>query len=148
LINKFSAFYGQLLFVDEQIKILIVEDSPTQAAVIAELVRQVGYDPAVYNDVKAGIQQILAKEQPRLVLLDLKLLDSKGKQVADGFQLCREIKRSPGKPPVIVITAEGEEEACEWALLQGADAFLQKPFAATDLTSAIAAVLSHSTKEG
>lgn len=126
------------------IKILIVEDSPTQAAVLAELVRQIGYTPVVYTDVRIGIQQILAKEQPGLVLLDLRLLDSKGNQVADGFQICKEIKRSPQRPPVIVVTAEGDDEACEWAILQGADAFLQKPFAAKDLTEVIAEVLKGS----
>ena len=122
-------------------KILIIEDSPTQAAVIAELVRQVGYQPVVYTEIRSGIQQILAREQPNLVLLDLKLLDVRGKPMADGFQICREIKRSPWKPPVIVVSSESKEEAAEWAILQGADAFLQKPFAVGDLTEVIREVL-------
>ena len=127
--------------MESSIRILIIEDSPTQAAVIAELVRQVGYQPVVYTEVHTGIQSILDREKPGLVLLDLRLLDPKGKPMADGFQLCREIKRSALKVPVVVVTAEGDDEACEWAMLQGADAFLQKPFKATDLTSVIAEVL-------
>ena len=128
-------------FVDKPIKILIIEDSPTQAAVLGELVRQIGYTPAVYTDVRGGVQQILAKEEPALVLLDLRLLDARGNPMADGFQVCREIKRSAQKPAVVVVSAEGDDEACEWAILQGADAFLQKPFAAKDLTEVIADVL-------
>ena len=122
-------------------RVLIIEDSPSQAAVIADVVRQAGHEPFIYTDISDGISQILASEQPELVLLDLRLLDAEGNQVADGFQLCREIKRSPRKPPVVVISAEGGDEACEWALLQGADAFLQKPFAVDDLKGVIDQVL-------
>src|SRR5882672_5532494 len=113
-------------------RVLIVEDSPSQSAIIADVVRQAGHQPVVYNTLPTGISQILLKEQPGLVLLDLRLMDEDGNQVADGFQICREIKKSPLHPPVVVITAEGEDEACEWALLQGADAFLQKPFASDE----------------
>lgn len=123
------------------LKVLIVEDSPAQAAVIVEIVRQLGFSPAVYNELPRGITQVLALEQPALVLLDLRLLDFNGRPIADGFQICREIKRSPYNTPVVVISAEGEEDACEWALLQGADAYLQKPFAAGDLTQVIGELL-------
>lgn len=122
-------------------KVLVIEDSPSQAAVIADLVRQAGHTAVVYNEIRIGISQIIAKEQPQLVLLDLKLLDADGNPVADGFQLCKEIKRSPLKPIVIVVSAEGDEQACEWALLQGADGFLQKPFAAQDLTDVLTQLL-------
>jgi len=122
-------------------KVLIVEDSLSQSAILADIVRQAGHKPVVYNSLPTGITQILLKEQPNLVLLDLKLADADGVQIADGFQLCREIKKSPLKPPVIVITAEDDDEAAEWALLQGADAFLQKPFNLTDLTSILDDIL-------
>lgn len=123
-------------------KILVIEDSPTQAAVIADIVRQAGHEPVVYSELTIGISQILAKEVPRIVLLDLKLLDREGNPAADGFQLCGEIKRSTLKPTVIVISAEGDDEACEWAILQGADGYLQKPFVAKDLLAAIASALA------
>lgn len=122
-------------------KILIVEDSPSQAAIIATVVKQAGHSPAVYSQLPAGITQIINLEQPDLVLLDLRLLDSEGRAMADGFQICREIKRSPRNIPVIVVSAEGDEDACEWAILQGADAYLQKPFAVEDLTSLMTQVL-------
>ena len=125
----------------KEMKVLVIEDSPSQAAVIADIVRQAGHTSIVYTELTVGISQILAKEQPNLVLLDLNLLNEDGEPVADGFQLCREIKRSPLKPAVIVVSAQGDDEACEWALLQGADGYLQKPFAAKDLTQVISDVL-------
>jgi len=123
-------------------KILIVEDSPSQAAIIATVVKQAGHKAVIYSQLPMGITQILSLEQPDLVLLDLRLLDSEGKPIADGFQLCREIKRSSNSVPVIVVSAEGDEEACEWAVFQGADAYLQKPFAVEDLTALVEQVLS------
>ncbi len=122
-------------------KVLIVEDSPSQAAIIAAVVKQAGHVPAVYSQLPQGIVQILTTESPDIVLLDLRLLDSEGNPMADGFQVCREIKRSSKGIPVIVISAEGDEEACEWAIMQGADAYLQKPFAVDDLTAILSQVL-------
>ncbi len=122
-------------------KVLIVEDSPSQAAIIATVVKQAGHTAAVYSQLPMGITQILTVEQPDLVLLDLRLLDQEGRPVADGFQLCREIKRNSKGVPVIVVSAEGDDEACEWAILQGADAYLQKPFAVEDLTALMKQVL-------
>ena len=43
---------------------------------------------------------------------------------------------------MIVISAEGDDDACEWAILQGADAYLQKPFAPEDLNEVLNEVLS------
>jgi FixJ family two-component response regulator len=43
--------------------------------------------------------------------------------------------------PVVVISSKGDEESAEWAILQGADAFLQKPFAVEDLLAVLAQVL-------
>lgn len=126
--------------VPKQARILIIEDSVAQAAVIADIVRQAGHLPIVYHEVSAGIRAILQREEPQIVLLDLRLLDADGNQVADGFQICREIKRSEDMP-VIVVSAEGDDDACEWAILQGADGFLQKPFDPEDLLSVIRQVL-------
>ncbi len=122
-------------------RVLIIEDSRSQSAILADVVRQAGHTPVVYNSLPVGITQILFKEQPEVVLLDLKLANEDGVQIADGFQLCREIKKSSLNPSVVVITAEDDEEACQWALLQGADAFLQKPFKLDDLTTILSDIL-------
>ena len=123
-------------------KVLIVEDSVSQAAVIADVVRKAGHDPVVVNDVSRGIAQIMRPINPALVLLDLVLLGPDGKPQADGFQLCREIKRvSKGKVKVVVVSSKGDQESTEWAILQGADGFLQKPFVVEDLVAVMTDVL-------
>jgi DNA-binding response OmpR family regulator len=123
-------------------KVLIVEDSPAQAAVMAELVESAGHEAVQCSDLSRGVAQVISSISPALVLLDLVLLDRDGKPLADGFQVCREIKRvSKNKIGVVVVSAKGDEESAEWAILQGADAFLQKPFAVPDLLAVMQQVL-------
>lgn len=127
--------------MDRQKTVLIIEDSKTQAAVISDIVARIGFVPKVVNQVTTAVPQILAAVRPLLVLLDLRLLDEHGKIAADGFQICREIKRAEQNLPVVIVSSESDDDACEWAIMQGADAFLQKPFVAEDLKQVITEVL-------
>ena len=111
-------------------KVLIVEDSPAQAAIISEIVKEAGHDAMVCKEFTKGVLPMLSPIQPDLVLLDLILLGPDGKPIGDGFQICREIKRlSKNTVAVVVVSAKEDDTSSEWALMQGADAFLQKPFA-------------------
>jgi DNA-binding response OmpR family regulator len=124
-------------------KVLIVEDSKSQAAIIAEIVRKAGHEASVCAELSSGVVQTIQTINPEIVLLDLVLLGPDGKPSADGFQVCREVKRlSQNRIKVVVVSAKGDEDSAEWALLQGADAFLQKPFAVEDLVAVMSQVLS------
>lgn len=124
-------------------RVLIIEDSNAQAAIIAEIVREAGHEALLPGSVQHGVAQILKSLRPDVVLLDLVLLGADGKPIADGFQICREIKRvTSAKIGVIVVSAEGDDEASEWAILQGADAYLQKPFVVEDLVEVLDEVLN------
>ena len=123
-------------------KVLIVEDSSSQAALMAELVTNAGHEAMVCTDISKGIAQVLKPINPEIVLLDLVLLGPDGKPMADGFQICREIKRiSKNRIGVIVVSSKSDQDSAEWAILQGADAFLQKPFAIEDLIAVMGEVL-------
>jgi twitching motility two-component system response regulator PilH len=126
-------------------RVLIVEDSATQAAIISEIMKGAGHEPVVCKDFSKGIAQTLKPLNPEIVLLDLILLGPNGKPIADGFQICREVKRvSKNKIGVVIVSSKGDTESAEWALLQGADAFLQKPFAVDDLLNVVQEVLAAS----
>lgn len=115
-------------------KVLIVEDSPAQAAIIAEIVKEVGHDAFICKEFTKGVLPMLQPTNPDLVLLDLTLLGPDGVPVGDGFQICKEIKRlSRNSIAVVVVSAKEDDASAEWAIMQGADAFLQKPFAVDDL---------------
>lgn len=129
-------------------RVLIIEDSVSQAAIMQEIVRQAGHEAVLCPDLQKGIAQILRAINPAVVLVDLVLLGADGKPVADGFQICREVKRvSKGQSKVIVVSSKDAEETAEWASLQGADAYLQKPFAVEDLVSVIDEVLGQNPAE-
>jgi len=123
-------------------RVLIIEDSASQAQIMAEIVTNAGHQATLCNDLGKGIAQILKATDPQVVLLDLILLGPDGKPVADGFQMCREIKRISGKRiGVVVVSSKDDEASAEWAMLQGADAFLQKPFVVDDLLDVLGQVL-------
>ncbi len=114
-------------------KILIVEDSPAQAALIAELVAAAGHEPHKCVDTSIPIPQLVTSLTPDIVLLDLVLLAPDGSPRWDGFQVCREIKRSSPAVAVVIVSARDDDDAVEWAELQGADGYLRKPFVYEDL---------------
>jgi DNA-binding response OmpR family regulator len=115
-------------------KVLIIEDSPAQAAIISEIVKDAGHDAFVCKEFTKGVLPMLQPTNPDLVLLDLTLLGPDGMPIGDGFQICKEIKRlTKGAVAVVVVSAKEDDASAEWAIMQGADAFLQKPFAVEDL---------------
>ena len=122
--------------------VLIVEDSKSQAAIMAEIVRNAGHEPTIAAESSGAVMRAVTAVRPTLVLLDLILLGPDGKPAADGFQLCAEIKRSTPATKVLVVSAKGDEDSTEWALAQGADGFLQKPFSVDDLIKVIDQVIT------
>ena len=129
--------------------ILIVEDSPAQAALIAEMVTAAGHAAHKCLDPGTPVEILLSTLSPHLVLLDLILESPDGRPVTDGFRLCRDIKRAAPNLPIVILSAREDSGAAEWAALQGADAFLQKPFACTDLLATIYSLVgTHSSDPG
>ena len=106
----------------ERGQILIVEDEPGLAEILALNLSASGYEPVVAHD---GLEALYALDRstPRAVLLDLHI-----PQVS-GFRLIQLLKQRSEMPqvPVIVITALSFQEA-EEALRAGADDFVGKPF--------------------
>lgn len=118
-------------------KVVIVEDSPSQAAIITQLVKGLGFEVATFTEVSKSLVPSIVALNPQYLLLDLNLLGGDGKPLADGFQICKEVKRLKGAIKVIIITSNDDEASVEWAKLQGADGYVKKPFSAVDLKDAI-----------
>ena len=111
--------------------ILVVEDEPGLAEVLAVHLQAGGYHPIVVHD---GLEALYALERVTLhaVLLDLHL-----PQVS-GFRLIKLLKQRPDMPrvPVIVLTALSFQEA-EDAVRAGADDFLTKPFLPAEVVTRV-----------
>jgi two-component system response regulator BaeR len=113
--------------------IMIAEDEPELAAVIADYAHAAGYLPTIHGD---GAQALAAIRQtpPDLIVLDLMLPGM------DGLSLCRAV-RALSSVPIIMVTARVEEIDRLLGLELGADDYLCKPFSPRELMARIKAIL-------
>jgi DNA-binding response OmpR family regulator len=118
-------------------RVLIIEDDPNVAEVVARYLQREGYRVQTCGDGRLGLETALA-ELPDLVILDL-MLPSLG-----GLEICRQL-RSVAPVAVIMLTARGEEADRIAGLELGADDYIAKPFSPRELTARVKAVLRRAT---
>ena len=113
--------------------LMIVEDEPELAALVADYARAAGYEPLVFGDGALALEAIRAAA-PALVVLDLMLPG------LDGLALCRAV-RAFSEVPIVMVTARVEEIDRLLGLESGADDYLCKPFSPRELMARIKAIL-------
>ena len=103
--------------------VLVVEDEPDIADVIAYNLRREGMSPSIASSGEAALAVIRASP-PALVLLDL-MLPGMG-----GLDVCRALKRDPATAdvPIVMVTARTQESDVVSGLELGADDYVTKPF--------------------
>jgi len=117
--------------------IVVVEDDPNIADLLDMYLRQAGFRVLQAADGERGLE-VIDREQPRLVLLDIGLPGS-----VDGLEVCRRLRGSArtATVPVIVLTARGTEIDRVVGLELGADDYVTKPFSPRELVARVKAVL-------
>lgn len=113
--------------------VMIVEDEPELAALVADYVRAAGYGATVFGDGTAALAAVRA-EPPAVLVLDVMLPG------LDGLALCRAV-RAFSTLPIIMVTARVEEIDRLLGLETGADDYLCKPFSPRELVARIKALL-------
>lgn len=113
--------------------ILIVEDEEKLAGVLADYLRQAGFDAVCLGD-GAVVTGWVREHKPGLILLDL-MLPGKG-----GLDICKEI-RAFSAVPIIMTTARVEEIDRLLGLELGADDYICKPFSPREVVARVKAVL-------
>jgi DNA-binding response OmpR family regulator len=121
--------------------ILVVEDEPAIATGLKDDLELDGYHVDVAEDGVAAMNAIAGKLYD-LVLLDV-MLPKK-----DGFSVCRELRASGVRTPIILLTARGEEADKICGLNLGADDYVTKPFSPRELNARIQAVLRRGPANG
>ncbi|PWJ57865.1 DNA-binding response OmpR family regulator [Dyadobacter jejuensis] len=111
-------------------KILLVEDEPNVISVIQRSLSATGHEVTIAMDGKSGLQ-IALDHQFDLMILDLML------PVMNGMEVCRNIRQSLNKVPIIMLTALGTTENIVSGLDAGADDYLTKPFKLAELEARI-----------
>ncbi len=110
-------------------KVLLVEDDPSIAASLVEGLQANGF---TVTHVSTGAGALSAPAVD-VVLLDIGLPDM------DGFDVCRQIRKS-SMVPIILLTARSEELDRVVGLELGADDYVTKPFGFRELVARIRAV--------
>ncbi|MDF1543830.1 MAG: response regulator transcription factor [bacterium] len=117
-------------------KILVVEDDPDIRELVGYNLRKEGYKVLFASSGVDGLEMAIF-ERPDLILLDIMLPGM------DGFQVCREIRRSDvvSKTPIIMMTAKSDERDMVSSLDIGADDYITKPFGVRVLVARVRAKL-------
>jgi DNA-binding response OmpR family regulator len=116
-------------------RVLVIENEPDFLPTYDRLLRRHGYDVVAATTRSAGLLA-LAREQPRLVICDLRLPDG------DGLDVVRAARAMASPAPVMVVTGHASGETRRAALAAGAATFVAKPFAAATLLAQIRSVLA------
>ena len=115
-------------------RILLVEDEPAAAQLIAKGLRESAYAVDVAADGEAALLQIGTNDYD-LVVLDV-MLPRK-----NGFAVCRAVRDSGSTIPILMVTARDAVEDRIEGLDTGADDYLVKPFAFGELLARIRALI-------
>ena len=117
-------------------KILVVDDSPTQAKLLEQVLKSHGYRVFVSNNALEALDHILA-HRPDLVISDILMPEM------DGFELCRQIRKTEAMKclPIILLTHLNDPADVMHSLEAGADYFISKPYNNRLLLSRISSTL-------
>jgi DNA-binding response OmpR family regulator len=120
-------------------RILIVEDDPDIARMLAEDLRLDGHTAEIASNGLTGAT-LAHQSSWDLILLDIMLPHQ------DGFEVCRQLRRNKIFTPIILLTARSQEAEKLLGFELGADDYVTKPFSPRELRARIAALLRRSTQ--
>ena len=107
----------------KKVRVLLVEDNPTNQAVVGRQLDTLGYSASIVGDAERALE-ILSRERYDVVLLDCELPEM------DGYAATREIRRREGHARhtiIVALTAHATEGQRERCLSAGMDDYLSKP---------------------
>ena len=114
-------------------RILVVEDDPDIAGLIRIHLGDLGYHVEVAATGSDALVR-LERHDFALVVLDIMLPEM------DGFEVCRRIRQTDPRTPILVLSARTEEVDRVLGLELGADAYMTKPFSLRELVARIKAI--------
>ena len=115
--------------------ILVVEDSPSELELISHFLNESGYKVIKATDGTEALEK-LESEKPDAIITDVVMPGM------SGFELCRSLKKNPDtqKVPIVICSSKNQEIDRLWAMRQGADYYVTKPYTREELLRAIKSV--------
>lgn len=114
-------------------KVLVAEDDANIRNGLIEVLEKEGYVTVAAADGREALD-LYMRERPDFACLDIMMPG------ADGYEVCREIRRRDSLLPIIFISAKSEEIDRVVGLELGADDFIMKPFGVREVIARIRAV--------
>src|ERR671935_190932 len=124
-------------------KILVVDDERAVRESLRRALELEGYEIELAEDGPAALSTLAEEEaQPDAVILDVLMPG------VDGLEVCRRLRATGNRVPVLMLTARDEVENRVAGLDAGADDYVTKPFALEELLARVRALLRRSTGGG
>jgi two-component system response regulator ResD len=120
-------------------QVLVVDDDETVASVVVNYLERAGHTTRQIGDGAAALEAVTA-HQPDLMVLDLMLPG------LDGLEVCRRVRASWPRLPVVMLTALAEPDDRIAGLEVGADDYVTKPFSPRELVLRVDSVLRRASE--
>jgi two-component system OmpR family response regulator len=114
-------------------RILVVDDEDNLRSMLVAALKYEGYDVFPAVDGAAALRAV-KEHRPDLILLDVMMPN------LDGFAVCKRLRDSGDRTPIIFLTARDSAQDKVTGLTLGADDYLQKPFNLDELVARVEAV--------
>jgi CheY-like chemotaxis protein len=115
-------------------RVLIIEDEPQVADMIRDVLTSLGYESACSPHGRDALRRV-AIYRPDVALLDMTMPGLSGIEVLDA------LRRDHPRIPVVMVTANQDEEAARLTLAMGAFDYVRKPFDVDVLARVLQAAL-------
>jgi two-component system response regulator MprA len=116
-------------------RILVVDDERAVRESLRRALVLEGYEIELAGDGKDALDLLASGTEPDAVILDVLMPG------LDGLEVCRRLRRTGNRLPVLMLTARDEVENRVAGLDAGADDYVTKPFALEELLARVRALL-------
>jgi two-component system response regulator MprA len=122
-------------------KILVVDDERAVRESLRRALELEGYEIELAADGREALYRLEGTTEPDAMILDVLMPG------VDGLEVCRRLRDSGSKLPVLILTARAEVESRVEGLDAGADDYVTKPFALDELLARVRALLRRTADE-
>lgn len=121
-------------------RLLVIDDDEKIISMLRRALAFEGYEVSTAVNGEDGLRRMM-QEEPDCVILDVMMPG------VDGWEVCRRIRESGSRVPILMLTAKDEVSSRVKGLDLGADDYLVKPFALEELLARIRALLRRQSGE-
>ncbi|MDG2989820.1 response regulator [Candidatus Synechococcus calcipolaris G9] len=113
--------------------VLVVEDSRAEQTLIVSILEKMGHKVCLAETAESALDWLTQHQPPDLIVLDIVMPG------ANGLELCREVRAKPDFKDVPIIFCSSKDQDFDrfWALRQGGNAYITKPYNPDELMQTV-----------